>query len=268
MTETKIKIDTIQKPTRQTEYAVYYNLYDYKTKEMVECIDYTPELPIYLIEHPETGEPLYFKFIPEYDYNYGVSKEGIVISFKSHHINTMTNPKFPLKIKIKKQSNSGNRVLYKSTMMSHKGVNHLEYIHSLVLRTWVGLPDGVNPDLTDMLTPPECNHRDLDHLNNDYTNLEWCDRYYNNAHRVPYEEWSFQHTLEFNQKQLIKMRNKMNDLIEENHELSDDDCEVNETKFNKNQQKIDSLQFQINELEFTIYCQLQDKYETPFEEAV
>lgn len=266
MNET-LKINPVN-PIKETENYTLYSLYDYSTKEMIECYDRTPELPIYLVENPETKEPLYFKFIPSYDYNYGITKEGILISFKSRHINTVTNPNYPLKIRIKKTTLSGNVLKYKSLTLSHNGVPQFHYIHSLVLETWVGLPSDMNPDLSDMLTPPECNHKDNNPLNNDYTNLEWCDRYYNNSHRIPPEEWGFHHTLEFNQKQLVKLRTKMNDLIEENEELILEDTEINEKKFNKNQQIIDSIQFQLEELEFTVYQQLQEKYESQFKEVV
>lgn len=257
MNEMKLKVTKVD-PTRDER---IYTLYDFKTKEMIDCYDSTPQYPIYLTQHPQTKEPLYFKFIPEYNYHYGITKEGIIISFKSRHINTVLNPNYPLKVRIKKDGKSGNKILYKTTLLSINGDRYLEYIHKLVLETWVGNPPKLNPDGSIMLTPPECNHKDLDVNNNDYTNLEWCDRYYNNSHRVASEEWSFEHTPEYNQKQLVKLRNLLENLREENEELLSKITPQNEEKFYKNQMKIDSLEYQINELEYHLFCQLSSKYE-------
>lgn len=63
------------------------------------------------------------------------------------------------------------------------------YVHKLVAEVFVGLPTNINPDGTEMRTAPEINHKDNIPSNNDYRNIEWCDRYYNNQHRKPYSEW-------------------------------------------------------------------------------
>jgi len=238
-----------------------YSLYDYKTKEMKECFDYTTELPIYYLENPETKEPLYFKLIPGYNDCYGITKEGIVISFKTRHINTLTNPKFPLKIKILQPHLLGNKILYKAVGLSHFGVNKIEYIHRLVLETWVGLPFDMNPDGSPLLTPPECNHRDNNPDNNDYTNLEWCDRYYNNSHRIPPEDWDYSHSLQFYLKQQTKLNNKFNDYVEEIYKLEEkEELTHNELQhYNKINKQLESLESTLSELSFIIDCKLDEE---------
>lgn len=257
MTELNYKFETVN-PCRSDDYFNYYNLYDYKTDTMMEYRDLTPELPIYFVEHPTTYKPLYFKLIPGFD-GYGITKDGKVLSFKTRHINTATNPKFDLQVKILKPLYIGNKILYQAVNLRANGDFHMTYIHHIVLECWVGLPGNMNPDGTDMQTPPECNHKDNNPHNNDYTNLEWCDRFYNNSHRCPSNEWEFYHTKEFNEKQLHKLMTRVNDLQLENEMLSQENTPKAERKFNTNQKTIDVLEAKIEELELHIWCQTESE---------
>ena len=53
------------------------------------------------------------------------------------------------------------------------------YVHWLVAEAFIGKPTGLNPDGTPFKTLPEIDHIDCNKNNNSYTNLRWCDRYFN-----------------------------------------------------------------------------------------
>ena len=72
---------------------------------------------------------------------------------------------------------------YKAYSLTKDHVTKLHYVHRLILEVNNVLPTGFNPDGTEMKTSPEVNHIDGNTRNNDISNLEWCDRYYNNKHR-------------------------------------------------------------------------------------
>jgi len=93
--------------------------------------------------------------------------------------------------KILKPQPYGGQREYRAVGLSRHSKQKTTGIHRLVAECFVGLPTTLNPDGTPMLTSPEINHIDGDPANNYYTNLEWCDRYYNNAHRVGSDAWNY-----------------------------------------------------------------------------
>ena len=95
--------------------------------------------------------------------------------------------------KILKPQLYGGQREYRAVGLSRNSKQKTTGIHRLVAECFVGLPTDTNPDGTPMLTSPEVNHIDGDTANNHYTNLEWCDRYYNNSHRVGSEDWNYTH---------------------------------------------------------------------------
>ena len=95
--------------------------------------------------------------------------------------------------KILKPQPYGGQREYRAVNLSRHSKPKTTGIHRLVAECFVGLPTDLNPDGTPMRTSPEVNHIDGNPANNYYTNLEWCDRYYNNAHRVGSEGWNYTH---------------------------------------------------------------------------
>lgn len=156
--------------------------------------DVTPHLPIKLVKHPTTKETYCYKDIPGFNGAYGVTYDGKILSFKSRHINTMESEDYPLSVRIMKQQGCGAKREYRMVnVAAEAGVPVQILIHRIVAECWIGLPTEYNPDGTLMKTPPEINHKDLQCAENEYTNLEWCDRFYNNKHRASSKEWNYTH---------------------------------------------------------------------------
>lgn len=255
------------KPIKNVDGLDIYKIYDFKTETMVEYGDKTPYLPIKVVTHPITKQVYYYKEIPGYK-GYGVTKEGKVLSFKSRHIDTSdeTND-YELKVKIHSHLMVGARREYRAALLSQNGVQNMEYVHRLVMECWVGLPTEFNPDGTKMKTPPECNHKDLDPVNNDYTNLEWCDRFYNNAHRCPASEWGTtnpvttdrakgEHTQQYYENALIKKKYLLDKVLAQNEAIKQGTFETNikhhkdfyQTREASNNKKIAKLTEEINSI--------------------
>ena len=86
---------------------------------------------------------------------------------------------------------SGATREYRAVSLTKDSVTKAYLVHRLVAESFIGLPGRWNPDGSVMRTDPEINHKDGCCSNNDVSNLEWCDRYYNNAHRRPSSEWNY-----------------------------------------------------------------------------
>lgn len=125
----------------------------------------------------ENGTVTIWKDILGYEGLYQISEQGKVRkicsdgSYKSMKLQTST-------------------IGYRLVGLTKDHKTKLYYVHRLVLECFVGLPKK-NPDGSELRTSPECNHKDGVRSNNHYSNLEWCDRYYNNQHRKPSSEWNF-----------------------------------------------------------------------------
>lgn len=194
--------------------------------------DKTPDLPIKIVEHDVTHQIYYYKEVPGYDGVYGVTFDGTVLSFKSRNINTAEDNNYQLKVRVKKPALVGTKREYYAVPLCKDGINTQYNIHRLVLECWVGLPTGFNPDGTPMRTPPECNHKDINPKNNFYQNLEWCDRFYNNAHRIASEGWNYkyktletgrkrsEHSIEYYQKRKQKLFDEIERLSQENDDIA------------------------------------------------
>mgnify|MGYP003293302790 CR=1 FL=1 len=95
------------------------------------------------------------------------------------------------KYKMIKLVSLGAHYEYRGVCLTKDHVSKLYYIHRLVAEAFIGLPGDTNPDGTPMRTSPEINHKDGVPTNNTPDNLEWCDRYYNNAHRRESKKWVY-----------------------------------------------------------------------------
>lgn len=76
-----------------------------------------------------------------------------------------------------------DKIDYLEVHLSHKSKVSRFKVHRLVAKYFV-VDYKVNPDGTKMIGTHEVNHKDLNPQNNHYTNLEWCDHYYNNRHKT------------------------------------------------------------------------------------
>ena len=72
-------------------------------------------------------------------------------------------------IKILKQAMNGKQhVCYSAVELSKNGTGKIFKVHRLVAMAFIPNPDNL----------PEVNHKDENHTNNVWTNLEWCNRHY------------------------------------------------------------------------------------------
>ena len=69
-------------------------------------------------------------------------------------------------------SNGNSAGNYLSVMLSKDGKQRRVLVHRAVAMAFVPNPEGLN----------EINHKDENGKNNDASNLEWCDRKYNNTY--------------------------------------------------------------------------------------
>lgn len=94
------------------------------------------------------------KDIKNYEGLYAITEDGKVWSYRS---------KKYLTPKITKDG-------YLQVKLCIKGEQKYKYIHRLVAEAYLENPDNL----------PEINHKDENQQNNTLTNIEWCDRTYNN----------------------------------------------------------------------------------------
>jgi hypothetical protein len=94
--------------------------------------------------------------IENYEGLYSVTPEGSVYSVKSKRY-LMTGV---------------NNLGYELVNLYANGRSKTHRVHRLVAKAYIPNPEGL----------PEVNHKDGDKLNNDVTNLEWCDRSHNQQH--------------------------------------------------------------------------------------
>ena len=165
--------------------------------------------------------------------------------------------------KILKPQPYGGQREYRAVGLSRHSKQKTTGIHRLVAECFVGLPTKHNPDGTPMRTAPEINHKDGNPANNYYTNLEWCDRYYNNSHRVSSAGWNYthrtkdtgrkksEHSPEYYEKQVNLYQNKIHKLersillLQSGVNLTDTDCKHKKEWIDK---KILSIRAEIVEL--------------------
>lgn len=120
-------------------------------------------------QRPQKLTPEVWKDIPEYEDSYQVSDRGRVKSLprkiirKNGHIQTFKSRM----LKPLDQSNG-----YLEVCLSNKGDQRRFYIHRLVAQAFISNSKNL----------PEVNHKDENKHNNFASNLEWCDREYNNAY--------------------------------------------------------------------------------------
>lgn len=67
---------------------------------------------------------------------------------------------------------SENRDGYLTLRLYYDGKPHFWFLHRLVATLYIDNPNNL----------PQINHKDGNKSNNDVSNLEWCDSYYNNKH--------------------------------------------------------------------------------------
>lgn len=109
-----------------------------------------------------------FKDIPGYEGYYQVSTDGIVrsvdriITIKKN--NTIVNK--PLKGRVIKSWKAQD---YMHVTLSKNGKIKAPFVHKLVAQTFIPNPEGKK----------QVNHKDENKLNNEVSNLEWCDQLYN-----------------------------------------------------------------------------------------
>lgn len=99
-----------------------------------------------------------WKEIKGYEGRYLISSSGDVISLKYAGSNRA-------KMLTWKINNKG----YAWVELRKNGIKEQKLIHRLVAEAFIGKPDGLNL----------INHKDENPLNNDVSNLEWCDHSYN-----------------------------------------------------------------------------------------
>lgn len=109
-----------------------------------------------------------------------------------------------------------DKIDYLEVHLCKKGKVFRFKVHRLVAKYFV-VDYKVNPDGTKMNGPHEVNHKDLNPLNNHYSNLEWCDHAYNNRHKTnsKYSHLSLEELIELRSKQIYrsKLYNTLNSLI-------------------------------------------------------
>lgn len=96
------------------------------------------------------------KYIPEYEGLYSVTEDGRVWGHKRKNwIRPVVKNNGYLQVQLSKN-------------------NHVKYytVHRLVAITYIPNPNNY----------PQVNHKDEDKLNNNVSNLEWCDAQYNNTY--------------------------------------------------------------------------------------
>ena len=116
-----------------------------------------------------------WKDVEEFDNLYQISntgrlkrKERYVYSSIPYH-----NEKRKLSERIMSKSNNGKYNFY---YVKIYGVRKREYAHRLVAKYFIPNPNNY----------PEVNHKDLNRLNNNHDNLEWCSRKMNTSHYVKF----------------------------------------------------------------------------------
>ena len=113
-----------------------------------------------------------WKSIEGYDGRYEVSSNGKVRAV-AHNIKVNDNGRLYFKTvrsKLMKQSPHSAGYLVVNLTMNGKGTLH--YVHRLVAEAFIPNPNGY-----------DCiNHKDENKANNDVSNLEWCDKQYNNTY--------------------------------------------------------------------------------------
>ena len=110
----------------------------------------------------------------DYEGHYQVSNLGRVKSIK-----------FGKEIILKQKINGG----YYSVNLSKNGIVKTYFVHRLVAEAFIPNPNNYK----------EVNHKDEDKSNNIVTNLEWCDRKYNQNYGTKNEKFSkkvYQYTLD------------------------------------------------------------------------
>ena len=98
-----------------------------------------------------------------YEGLYEVSDSGLIRSLPRRGTRSKS-------IQIRKACN--NNKGYKQVCLSKDGKTKMAYIHRIVAQAFISNPDNL----------PEINHKDENPLNNNISNLEWCDRTYNNRY--------------------------------------------------------------------------------------
>lgn len=153
------------------------------------------------------------------------------------------------KYKILKLQCVGAHREYRAVVMTKDHKQRCYLVHRLVAESFIGLPTNYNPDGTPMRTSPEINHIDGVTTNNRPSNLEWCDRYYNNGKRKPVSEWNYTHksyatgrarithSKEYCIDKINDLNKKIADLLAENELLAQgiypkEDCKLNYTSKN------------------------------------
>lgn len=102
------------------------------------------------------------KWIEGYEGLYKVSDKGDVISYKRYKEGKPMSPK---------KDKEG----YLEVGLRDKDYKRKFFrVHRLVAKAFISNPDNL----------PEINHKDRVTSNNEVTNLEWCDKSYNNKHRL------------------------------------------------------------------------------------
>ena len=107
-----------------------------------------------------------WKDIPNYEGLYQISNLGRVKSLDCL-VNTRNNKKRKRKGKTLRQHNNGHGYMF-VVLSKNNNVKKI-YIHRLVAEAFIPNPNNY----------PQVNHKDENSLNNDVSNLEWCNSKYN-----------------------------------------------------------------------------------------
>lgn len=112
-----------------------------------------------------------WKFIPGFEHHYQISNLGRVKRLQYKQVDNYGTGRvriYPEKIENQYISNTGYFQVDLRTRTQRRRVN----VHRLVAEAFIPNPDNL----------PCVNHKDENKLNNDVTNLEWCDYFYNNSY--------------------------------------------------------------------------------------
>ena len=105
-----------------------------------------------------------------YEDYYEVSDRGNVRS-KDRVVAQRNGTQKRIKGRLMTKSKGNGKGYYQSVMVSKDGMPKRKLVHRLVAEAFIPNPCGL----------PEVNHVDEDKTNNAASNLEWCDRRYNNT---------------------------------------------------------------------------------------